>query len=119
MPDKMSCPLATDVLLGQVDDALARIGGELEIVAFDVVTVGVPDMSPAGMAIVPAAQVLVVARGHDLTGPGKYITGWNALGGFWEAQENVDTVVRSVIERIRESRARQAQAANGTKTTRP
>lgn len=114
MPDKMDCPLATDVLLGQVDDALARIGGGLEIVAFDVVTVGVPDM--ATMAIVPAPQVLVVARGHDLSGPGKFITGWNLLTGFWETQEDVDAVVRTVIGRIRESRARQAGAANGAKT---
>jgi len=73
----------------------------------------VPNMGAGGMAIVPVAQVLVVARGHDLSGPGKFITGWNTLDGFWAGQEHVDAVTRTVCERIRESRAVQARAANG------
>lgn len=118
MTDQMSCPLLTDVLLGQLDDALGRIAGDLDILAFDVVSVGVPNVET--MSILPVATVLVTGRGYDLTGPHKTITAWNNLEGFWCEQSHVDEVTRTVLAQIRKSRARQEHeakmAANGLTT---
>jgi len=106
---KMTCPLATDVLLGQVDDALGRLAGGLVVEAFDVVSVSVPDMR-AG-TIIPVADVVIVARGLDLEGDGRFITAWSGLAGWWCTQEQVDDVVRRAVGQITGERSRREQAA--------
>lgn len=88
-------------IIPMIADALSRTPKfGMDITAWDMVTIAMPNAIMVGVAL--------AVRGYQLVGEGKEIMQFRAFSGWHPDQAEVDGVVKATVEALRLARAKQA-----------